>query len=281
MRRIAFYGKGGIGKSTVASNIAYLSRMKGRRVLQIGCDPKHDSCLHHVAGDAVVTAMQLFKTRRMDDPSEFFSQLLMKGRNGVDCIEAGGPEPGTGCAGRAISLLLDLFDLDSRTLGNYDWVVYDVLGDVVCGGFATPIRKSHAEELYVVSSGEPMALYAANNIVKGFVNLASEGGARVAGLVGNLRGIPHEVENLQKFSDAIGVPLLACLPRHEYHIYAEVKGGTVCEFYPDSEPARAYEDFFSLIDDSEPVACGHVRPMPDDLWRRFVLDLIDPVKIPD
>ena len=275
MRRLAFYGKGGIGKSTVSSNIAYLYKASGKNVLQIGCDPKHDSAQHHIPADDIITAMDVFKERNLDDASDVFESVMMTGKNGVHCIEAGGPEPGTGCVGRAISLLLDLFDLDSGALDVYDVVIYDVLGDVVCGGFATPIRKGHAEELYVVSSGEPMSLYAANNIVSGFVNLASEGGCRIAGLVGNLRGMTNEVENLTRFAEAINLPLVATLPRNDLHMIAEAKGGTVCEMYPDSDPAQALSSLHNIIENTGSSASESPTPMSDKEWRGFLNAILE------
>jgi len=268
LRRIAFYGKGGIGKSTVSSNISLLFKQSGRQVLQIGADPKHDSSQRHIDADRIITAMEIFARRSINDPGEIFKDALMIGRNGVHCIEAGGPEPGTGCAGRSISLLLEMFDLHREFINGYDVLVYDVLGDVVCGGFATPIRLGHAEELYIVTSGEPMSLYAANNIIKGFLNLASSG--RIAGIVANLRGAERETEIIERFSTAVQVPVIATLERDETHLTAELHGMTAVEMFPDSAAAEACRRLFNSIDARSIAPAENPQPLDRTGWSNFV-----------
>ncbi len=268
MRRIAFYGKGGIGKSTIASNMSLLFQMSGRQVLQVGADPKHDSAQRHVEVEEVITAMDIFAERTVGDPEDIFEKAIMIGRKGVHCIEAGGPEPGTGCAGRSISLLLELFDLKKEILEDYQVIIYDVLGDVVCGGFATPIRMGHAEELYIVTSGELMSLYAANNILKGFLNLASSG-AEIAGLVVNQRGMKKENEIIEDFAAEIGVPIIGSLPRDETHLLAELKGGTIMEFFPDSKAAQAYRELYKKIDGRLVPPASNPHAMDNKKWGAF------------
>jgi len=268
LRRIAFYGKGGIGKSTVSSNISLLFSQSGRKVLQIGADPKHDSSQRHIDADRIITAMDVFSRRSVNDAGEIFKDALMIGRNGVHCIEAGGPEPGTGCAGRSISLLLEMFDLHRDFINSYDVLIYDVLGDVVCGGFATPIRLGHAEELYIITSGEPMSLYAANNIIKGFLNLASSG--RIAGIVANLRGAGREAEIIERFSKAVQVPVVAFLERDETHLDAELHGMTAVEMYPDSTAATACRRLFESIDSRLTAPAENPHPLEASSWSDFI-----------
>ena len=169
--QIAIYGKGGIGKSTVSANLSAALASCGRKVLQIGCDPKHDSTrlLHH--GRKVQTVLEYLLNTPPDE--QMLESVLMEGYLGTGCVEAGGPKPGMGCAGRGILTAFEFLDRFQVRKG-YDHVVYDVLGDVVCGGFAVPVRKQYAEAVFLVTSGEAMALYAANNILQGIRNLDPE-----------------------------------------------------------------------------------------------------------
>ena len=167
MERIAVYGKGGIGKSTISANLSVALAHAGRRVLQVGCDPKHDSTRLLLGGARLTTVLDYLRETKPTDRT--LDEILVEGFAGVGCVEAGGPKPGVGCAGRGIISTFDLleqFQLDRR----YDTVVYDVLGDVVCGGFAVPIRNEYANVILVVTSGEFMSLYAANNILRGIRN---------------------------------------------------------------------------------------------------------------
>ena len=163
--RIAIYGKGGIGKSTVASNLSYTISKKGHRVLQIGCDPKSDSTRALLKGKVQTTVTEYMRNvppsqRRLDD-------IVNIGSNGVMCIEAGGPKPGVGCAGKGIvGMFQTLEKMDCSSL-EADTIIYDVLGDVVCGGFAVPMRSLYSDSIIIVTSGEYMSLFAANNIMKG------------------------------------------------------------------------------------------------------------------
>jgi nitrogenase iron protein NifH len=274
VRKIAFYGKGGIGKSTIASNISLAFRQDNQHVLQIGCDPKCDSAQHHVNPELIVTAMDVFRTRNSSDPRGLLGDVLMKGRNGVDCIEAGGPEPGTGCAGRSISLLLDVFNLSDSIEENYDAIIYDVLGDVVCGGFATPIRTGHAKEIYVVTSGELMSLYAANNIVHGFMNLATDD-LRMPGIIANLRGLEHEKQAVMRFAARIGLPLIAALPRDNRHVIAELNSQCILEYDPKSSASRSLKNLYETIRDIDLSIIHTPSPIPRAQWHQFAKSLLE------
>jgi nitrogenase iron protein len=218
MVQIALYGKGGIGKSTIAANLAAALALNGLRVLQIGCDPKHDSTRLLLGGITPPTVLDYI---RDTPPSAYDAHAIMRtGVFGVQCIEAGGPEPGIGCAGRGILTTFELLDrLGIRDQG-HDVVFYDVLGDVVCGGFAVPIRAEYADRVYLVTSGEFMALYAANNILRGLKNYET-GAGRVGGLIMNARGGTFEDGRVERFAAAVGLPILERIPRDDAFAAAE------------------------------------------------------------
>ena len=242
MRKLAFYGKGGIGKSTVTCNLSILFARTGLRVLQIGCDPKADSSYSLVSGD-VHTVME--RWLEVGEEELTLSQCLLSGREGVDCLEVGGPTPGAGCGGRGITKAFELIGpamLDDR----YDSILFDVLGDVVCGGFSVPMRRGYAEEVYIVTSGEGRALFAANNICWA-VRKNARSGARLGGLIGNLRGIEGERELLEGFAAKIGSSVVGFIPRDEAIIVAERDRQTVLEFAPESPASRAFEELFGEL----------------------------------
>ncbi len=245
MKRIAFYGKGGIGKSTTAANVSAALSEMGRRVCQIGCDPKNDSTRLLTGHIAERTVLDLERARRGGEIA--LEEIAQTGFGGVRCIEAGGPEPGVGCAGRGIIVALEkVRKLDA--LAGMDAVVYDVLGDVVCGGFAVPIREGYAEEIYIVSSGELMSLYAANNIAKGVRRFAARGRVRLGGIIGNSRAVENEEALLRAFAARLGTELIAFLPRDRVVHEAEVHRQTVIEYAPASEQAAAYRALAARID---------------------------------
>ncbi len=248
LRQIAFYGKGGIGKSTVAQNVAAaLAARRGRALMLVGCDPKADSTrllTHDAPRETVLDLLQKDEARPPKD------KLVREGFAGVRCVEAGGPEPGVGCAGRGIIAAFDALDAAGAYADELDYVLYDVLGDVVCGGFAMPIRSGRAREVYLVASGELMSLYAANNICKGLVRYAA-GGARLAGVICNSRNVTGERELVEAFARAVGSELLAVVPRSAEVQHAEICRQTVVEFAPESEQAEVYARLAGKIEENE------------------------------
>ena len=228
MLKIAIYGKGGIGKSTVTSNLAAAFVVLGKRVIQIGCDPKADSTINLLGGQPLEPVMNYM--READKDPETLDEIAREGFGGVLCIETGGPTPGLGCAGRGIIATFNLLD-DLRLFETRqpDVVLYDVLGDVVCGGFAAPIREGYAEKVLIVTSGEKMALYAANNINTAVKNFEDRGYASVAGVILNHRNVERETEKVRAFADANGLKIAAEIPRSDDIIRFEDLGKTVVE----------------------------------------------------
>jgi len=249
MKQIALYGKGGIGKSTTAANLSAALAEMGLSVLQIGCDPKRDSTRMLMHGSWIPTVLDQVREGR--EASITPDQVVYQGFSGVRCVEAGGPEPGVGCAGRGIIATFQLLErLDSLT---GDVIVYDVLGDVVCGGFAMPMREGYAEEVYLVTSGELMSLYAANNICRAIARLAGRvrSRCRLAGVIGNGAGQAGEEALVRAFADRIHSRLI---PRDPVVQRAEIHRMTVIEFAPDSAQAGVYRDLArSIIGNSELV----------------------------
>ena len=269
MRKLAFYGKGGIGKSTVTCNLSLLFARAGDRVLQIGCDPKADSSYSLVSGD-VHTVMEQWL--EIGEQELTLSDCLLEGREGVDCIEVGGPTPGAGCGGRGITKAFELIG-PAALGGQYDTILFDVLGDVVCGGFSVPMRAGYAEEVYIVTSGEGRALFAANNICWA-VRRNARSGARLGGLIGNLRGLEGERELLSGFAAKIGAKVIACIPRDEAIVVAERDRQTVLEHAPDSAASRAFEALFAELgaltdEDTRPPTPLSRQEFDSCLARRF------------
>ena len=246
MLKVAIYGKGGIGKSTVTSNLAAAFANMGKRVIQIGCDPKADSTINLLGGDPLRPVMNFM--REEDEEPDELAQISKEGYGGILCIETGGPTPGLGCAGRGIIATFQLLeDMDLFAHYKPDVVLYDVLGDVVCGGFAAPIREGYAEKVLIVTSGEKMALYAANNISSAVRNFEDRSYARVFGIVLNHRNVENEMEKVQAFSEKIGVPIVGEVPRSDEIIRWEDQGKTVIEGNPDSEISKCFFDLAELL----------------------------------
>ena len=242
MQKIAIYGKGGIGKSTLTSHLAAAFARLGKRVIQIGCDPKADSTSNLLGGQPLTSVMGYL--REHDEPPQDLAAISRTGFGGVLCIETGGPTPGLGCAGRGIIATFNLLeDLELFEREQPDVVLYDVLGDVVCGGFAAPIREGYAEDVLIVTSGEKMALYAANNIATAVENFADRGYAKVRGVLLNRRNVPREEEKVRAFAEAHQLPVLADIPRSDAISEAEERGMTVVEAAPEDPVSQA---FFAL-----------------------------------
>lgn len=245
MLKIAIYGKGGIGKSTVTSNLSAAFASMGKRVIQIGCDPKADSTINLLGGKPLKPVIEILKDGI--DPTSA-GEISQEGFGGVLCIETGGPTPGLGCAGRGIIATFNLLD-ELGLFEEYkpDVVLYDVLGDVVCGGFAAPIREGYAEQVLIVTSGEKMALYAANNICQAVRNFEDRGYASVRGLILNKRNVPGEDEKVGEFAKEHNVDIVAVIPRSDDITLCEDKGMTVVEGAADSEAAGRFIDLAKVL----------------------------------
>lgn len=239
MLKIAIYGKGGIGKSTVTSNLAAAFASMGKRVIQIGCDPKADSTINLLGGEPLLPVMNYM--REKDEDPETIEDISKIGYGGVLCIETGGPTPGLGCAGRGIIATFQLLeDLELFETWKPDVVLYDVLGDVVCGGFAAPIREGYAEQVVIVTSGEKMALYAANNIYQAVKNFEDRNYASVSGIILNHRNVENETEKVQKFARENDLKILGKIPRSDDITRYEDQGMTVVQGDKDSEISQIF-----------------------------------------
>ena len=239
MQKIAIYGKGGIGKSTVTANLAAAMATLGKRVIQIGCDPKADSTVNLLNGETLLPVMNFI--REYDREPESIEEISKVGFGNILCIETGGPTPGLGCAGRGIITTFNLLEeLELFETYQPDVVLYDVLGDVVCGGFAAPIREGYASKVLIVTSGEKMALYAANNINSAVHNFADRNYAAVRGIVMNRRNVEREEEKVRAFADANNLEIVADIPRSNDIIRWEDQGKTVVEGDPDAEVSQQF-----------------------------------------
>jgi len=237
MIKIAIYGKGGIGKSTTAANLAVALSESGRRVMQIGCDPKADSTSLLTGGKPVNTVLDVIRSGE----EVTLDAIVTQGTAGVCCVEAGGPTPGIGCAGRGIITAFEKLDeLDAYDTYQPDVVLYDVLGDVVCGGFAMPLRKDYADFVFIVTSGEKMALYAAANIMLALKNFKSRGYARLGGLIINSRNVADEERLVAELAEEEGTRIVGIVPREPLIQQAESKGKTLMEAFPESAAADVY-----------------------------------------
>jgi len=262
MRKIAIYGKGGIGKSTTTQNtVAGLAEM-GHKVMVVGCDPKADSTRLLLGGMAQRSVLD---TLREEGEDVELSDIRAGGFCNTKCVESGGPEPGVGCAGRGIITSINMLE----QLGAYDaseqldYVFYDVLGDVVCGGFAMPIRDGKAEEIYIVCSGEMMAMYAANNICKGILKFAQTGVVRLGGIICNSRKVDNEKEMIEQFAKQLGTQMIHFVPRDNDVQRAEINRKTVIEWNKDCQQANEYRALAKAIDQNKMLVIPKPLQIPE------------------
>ena len=269
MRKVAIYGKGGIGKSTTTQNtVAALAEM-GKKVMVVGCDPKADSTRLLTGGLAAKTVLDTLREEGEDVELE---DIQREGFKECLCTESGGPEPGVGCAGRGIITSINLLE----QLGAYDdtvgldYVFYDVLGDVVCGGFAMPIREGKAQEIYIVCSGEMMAMYAANNICKGIVKFAEAGGVRLGGLICNSRNVDNERELIEELARRLGTQMIHFVPRDNDVQRAELQRKTVIDWAPECVQADEYRQLAKNIEHNQMFVVP--TPLEVDDLEQLLLD---------
>ncbi|BAW31124.1 MAG TPA: Ni-sirohydrochlorin a,c-diamide reductive cyclase ATP-dependent reductase subunit [Methanothermobacter sp.] len=264
-KKIAIYGKGGIGKSTIVANIA-ASYSPEYNVLVIGCDPKADTT-RTLYGSRIPTILSILRENKKPHPNE----VVYKGYKNVSCVESGGPEPGVGCAGRGVIVAMNLLERLGVFEESFDIIIYDVLGDVVCGGFAVPLREEFADEVYIVTSGEYMSLYAANNIAKGIKKLNS----KLGGIICNCKGIKNEVKIVESFADRIGSKVIGVIPRSELVPKSEIEAKTVIEKFPDSKQAMVYQELAGKIYENkdftipEPLSIDEFEGFFKDLKKKF------------
>jgi len=246
MRQIAIYGKGGIGKSTTTQNTVAGLVSLGKKVMIVGCDPKADSTRLMLHAKAQNTVMDLIRERGTVEDLEL-SDVLKVGYGGVKCVESGGPEPGVGCAGRGVITAINFLESEGAYTPDLDYVFYDVLGDVVCGGFAMPIREGKAQEIYIVCSGEMMAMYAANNISKGILKYATSGKVRLGGLICNSRNTDCEADLIDALAKRLGTQMVHFVPRDNEVQRAELRRMTVIEYSPAHKQAQEYRELARKI----------------------------------
>ncbi len=245
MRQIAIYGKGGIGKSTTTQNLTSAMAEMGKKIMLVGCDPKADSTRLLLGGKMQATVLDTL--RKYGAEAVDLDVVRHTGFGAIKCIESGGPEPGVGCAGRGVITAIKLLEELGAYSDEMDFTFYDVLGDVVCGGFAMPIREGYAKEIYIVVSGELMALYAANNISKGIVKFAQSGGARLGGIICNSRKVDNELALVETFAQRLGSQLIQFVPRDNIVQRAEINKKTVIEHDPNCEQADVYRQLAQNI----------------------------------
>lgn len=266
MRQVAIYGKGGIGKSTTTQNTVAALAEAGKQIMVVGCDPKADSTRLLLHGLCQKTVMDTLRDEGEDIDLE---DILKPGYKNVRCVESGGPEPGVGCAGRGIITSINLLESLGAYTKDLDYVFYDVLGDVVCGGFAMPIREGKAEEIYIVASGELMALYAANNIAKGIQKYANTGKVRLGGIICNSRKVDNEYELLKAFAEEIGSQLIHFVPRDNLVQRAEINKKTVIDFDPEANQANEYRKLAKAIDENKMFVIP--KPMVQDRLEELMM----------
>ncbi len=267
MRQVAIYGKGGIGKSTTTQNTVAALAEAGRKVMVVGCDPKADSTRLLLNGLCQKTVLD---TLRDEGDDIVLEDILKPGFKGTLCVESGGPEPGVGCAGRGIITSINLLESLGAYTPDLDYVFYDVLGDVVCGGFAMPIREGKAKEIYIVASGELMALYAANNISKGIQKYANTGDVRLGGIICNSRMVDYELDLMTAFAKELGSHLIHFVPRDNIVQRAEINKKTVIDYDPTCDQADHYRQLSMEINKNEKFVVP--KPMCQDRLEELMME---------
>jgi len=243
-KKIAIYGKGGIGKSTTTSNISAALAESGLRVMQVGCDPKSDSTSTLRGGSYVPTILDTLREKA----DVKLHEVVHEGAGGVFCVEAGGPAPGVGCAGRGIITAVELLNqLRAVEELKVDVVVFDVLGDVVCGGFSVPIREGIADQVFTVTSADFMAIYAANNLFRGIKKYSNSGGALLGGVIANSINAPHARRIVDDFAERTSTRVMEYIPRSVTVTQAELSGRTTIEAAPTSAQADVYRSLARKI----------------------------------
>ncbi|QAT50418.1 nitrogenase iron protein [Caproiciproducens sp. NJN-50] len=266
LRQIAIYGKGGIGKSTTTQNLTAALAQLGKKIMVVGCDPKADSTRLLLGGLAQKTVLD---TLREHGENVQLNTIMREGYSGIRCVESGGPEPGVGCAGRGIITAIGMLENLGAYTEDLNYVFYDVLGDVVCGGFAMPIREGKAKEIYIVASGEMMSLYAANNISKGIRRYAERGGVRLGGIICNSRNVDRELDLLRAFSKELGTQLIHFIPRDNIVQRAEIKRQTVIQYSPESAQAEEYRQLAQKVEENDLFVIP--RPMTQERLEEILL----------
>lgn len=267
MRQIAIYGKGGIGKSTTTQNTVAALAEAGNNVMIVGCDPKADSTRLILNGLNQKTVLDTLRDEGEDIELE---DIMHNGFKGTRCVESGGPEPGVGCAGRGIITSINLLESLGAYTEELNYVFYDVLGDVVCGGFAMPIREGKAKEIYIVASGELMALYAANNICKGIQKYAQTGDVRLGGIICNSRKVDNEGELLEAFAKELGSQMIHFVPRDNIVQRAEINRKTVIDFDPEADQANEYRTLSRKIAENDMFVVP--KPMVQDRLEALMME---------
>lgn len=265
-RQVAIYGKGGIGKSTTTQNTVAALAEAGKKIMVVGCDPKADSTRLLLHGLCQKTVLD---TLRDEGDDIELDAILKPGFKDTRCVESGGPEPGVGCAGRGIITSINLLEQLGAYTEDLDYVFYDVLGDVVCGGFAMPIREGKAEEIYIVASGELMALYAANNIAKGIQKYATNGKVRLGGIICNSRKADNEYALVKAVAEEIGTQLIHFVPRDNIVQRAEINKKTVIDFDPACNQANEYRNLAKAIDTNKMFVIP--KPMTQDRLEELMM----------
>ncbi len=260
-KKIAIYGKGGIGKSTTVSNIA---ASYDNSTFVIGCDPKSDTT-RTLVGKRIPTILDTMRNNK----NPVLDDVLYEGFNNTLCVESGGPEPGVGCAGRGVIVAMKLLNQLGAFDSNPELVIYDVLGDVVCGGFSVPLREEYADEVYIVTSGEYMSLYAANNIAKGIRKL----NGKLGGIICNCRNVENEVEIVSEFAKLLSTEVIGIIPRSPLVQSSEFQAKTVVEVYPDSDQSNEYRKLIRSIMNNDNLVAP--TPLESEEFEKFFYSYVD------